>query len=59
MRILDFDGFRLDYKDWWFNIRPSNTEPYIRFVVEANDHELMKEKVETIKNILYKFKKKS
>ncbi len=59
MRILDFDGFRLDYKDWWFNIRPSNTEPYLRFVVEANDEALLKDKVDTIKNILYKFKKKS
>ncbi len=58
-RILDFDGFRLDYADWWFNIRPSNTEPYLRFVVEANDKDLLKEKTETIKNILYEFKKKN
>ncbi len=59
MRILDFDGFRLDYKDWWFNIRPSNTEPYMRFVVEASDKDKTQEIVETIKNILYKFKEKS
>ncbi len=58
-RILDFDGYRLDYDNWWFNIRPSNTEPYLRFLVEANDENLMKEKVEEIKQILYAFKKKS
>jgi phosphomannomutase len=57
-RILDFDGYRLDYDDWWFNIRPSNTEPYLRFIVEANDEALMKEKVEQIKEILYHFKKR-
>lgn len=57
IRILDFDGYRLDYQDWWFNIRPSNTEPYIRFVVEAKNKELMQEKVKIIKNLLYKFKK--
>jgi len=31
----DFDGVRLDFKDWWINIRPSNTEPYLRVVLEA------------------------
>lgn len=31
----DFDGIRLDFGNWWFNIRPSNTEPYLRFIAEA------------------------
>lgn len=31
----DFDGYRIEFDDWWFNIRPSNTEPYLRLVVEA------------------------
>jgi phosphomannomutase len=35
----DFDGYRLDFKDWWFNIRPSNTEPYLRFIAEAKSQE--------------------
>ena len=38
-RILDFDGYRLDYPDFWLNIRPSNTEPYLRFIAEAKTHE--------------------
>lgn len=35
LTMLDFDGIRLDFEDWWFNIRPSNTEPYLRFIAEA------------------------
>ena len=35
-RTLDFDGWRLDFADWWINIRPSNTEPYLRVVMEAD-----------------------
>ncbi len=52
---LDFDGYRVEYKDWWFNIRPSNTEPYLRLLVEANSRELLCEKVKTIKSIIEKF----
>ena len=55
-RILDFDGYRIEYSDWWFNIRPSNTEPYLRLVVEAEDDILLNEKFEKIKNILKKYR---
>jgi phosphomannomutase len=34
-RLTDLDGIRIDYPTWWFNVRPSNTEPYLRLVVEA------------------------
>lgn len=50
VEIHDFDGFRLEFRNWWFNVRPSNTEPYLRLVVEARHDDLMKEKVEEIKN---------
>ena len=36
-KIYDFDGLRLEFDDWWFNVRPSNTEPYLRLVIEARD----------------------
>jgi phosphomannomutase len=39
--FYDFDGYRIEYKDWWLNIRPSNTEPYLRFLCEANSTELL------------------
>jgi phosphomannomutase len=29
------DGVTVQYPDWWFNVRPSNTEPYLRLVMEA------------------------
>ncbi len=29
------DGLSVEYEDWWFNVRPSNTEPVLRLVVEA------------------------
>ena len=31
------DGLTIDYDDWWFNLRPSNTEPLLRLNVEARD----------------------
>lgn len=31
------DGITVQYPDWWFNVRPSNTEPYLRLVCEAKD----------------------
>jgi len=29
------DGITVQFPDWWFNVRPSNTEPLLRLVVEA------------------------
>jgi len=34
---LDFDGYRFEWPGWWFNVRPSNTEPYLRLIWEAKD----------------------
>lgn len=50
---MDFDGYRVEYPEWWFNIRPSNTEPYLRFICEAVSDSLLKEKVDEVKNLLY------
>jgi len=36
-RIDYLDGITIQYDDWWFNVRPSNTEPYLRLVLEAKD----------------------
>jgi phosphomannomutase len=56
LKIYDFDGYRLEFKDWWFNIRPSNTEPYLRFLAEAKSEMVLKEKTEIIYDILNAFK---
>jgi phosphomannomutase len=42
--VLTIDGLRVDYPHWWFNVRPSNTEPLLRLNVEADTPELMAEK---------------
>src|SRR6056297_288534 len=50
--IYDFDGYRIEFNDWWFNIRPSNTEPYLRLVVEAENKDLLDEKVDLLKGLI-------
>jgi len=49
---MDFDGYRVEFPEWWFNIRPSNTEPYLRFLCEATSKELLDEKVGKVRQIL-------
>lgn len=49
---MDFDGYRLEFDNWWFNIRPSNTEPYLRFICEARSEELLKQKISQAQNLL-------
>lgn len=47
--FYDFDGIRFDFDDWWFNIRKSNTEPYLRLVAEADNQALLDEKLKFLK----------
>ena len=54
-RFLDFDGYRLDYHDWWLNIRPSNTEPYLRFLAESKSEEGLNEIVSRVSEIIHTF----
>lgn len=42
--ISKLDGITVEFNDWWFNVRPSNTEPLLRLNLEADSEELMKEK---------------
>ena len=53
--FFDFDGYRIEYADWWFNIRPSNTEPYLRLIVEAKTQDILDEKLLEINEILKTF----
>lgn len=54
-RFLDFDGYRLDYQDFWLNIRPSNTEPYLRFLAEAKSEEKLNEIVNKVKELVVSY----
>ena len=41
-RISKLDGLSVDYPDWHFNVRPSNTEPFLRLNLEALEEDKMK-----------------
>lgn len=51
----DFDGYRVEFPQWWFNIRPSNTEPYLRFICEATSIDLLEEKVAQAREVIKSF----
>jgi phosphomannomutase len=51
-RVLEIDGLRVDYKDWWFLARPSNTEPVLRLVIEADTEELLEQRKKELSAIL-------
>jgi phosphomannomutase len=40
-RVSHLDGISVDFDDWHFNVRPSNTEPLLRLNLEAVSEELM------------------
>jgi phosphomannomutase len=42
------DGLTVDHGDWWFNVRPSNTEPLLRLNVEAGSPEQCERHVEEV-----------
>lgn len=39
--MFELDGVSVEYADWWFNVRCSNTEPLVRLNVEARSRDLM------------------
>jgi phosphomannomutase len=44
VKIDHLDGLTVDLGDWWFNLRPSNTEPLLRLNVEASDKETLEQR---------------
>lgn len=51
-RIDQTDGLTVKYNDWWFNLRPSNTEPVMRLNLEAINQGLAEEKKNEILKII-------
>jgi phosphomannomutase len=47
-RVITLDGVSVEYADWWFNVRGSNTEPLVRLNVEARTREMMERKREEL-----------
>lgn len=52
IKIDYLDGITIEYDDYWFNIRPSNTEPLLRLNLEAISMELMEEKRDALIKII-------
>ena len=54
-KLLDFDGYRIEFPTWWFNVRKSNTEPYLRVVAEAKTKEELDQHFKEIEGIIKQF----
>ncbi|HEX7464870.1 MAG TPA: phosphomannomutase/phosphoglucomutase, partial [Actinomycetota bacterium] len=46
------DGLTVEFDDWWFNVRPSNTEPLLRLNVEARTEDLLEEKTSAVLDLI-------
>ena len=51
-RISHLDGISIDFDDWHFNVRPSNTEPLLRLNLEALSEKLMIEKRDEVLELI-------
>jgi phosphomannomutase len=51
-RVSHLDGVSVDFDDWHFNVRPSNTEPLLRLNLEARSQELMEQKRDEVLGII-------
>jgi phosphomannomutase len=51
-KIEYIDGLSVEYSDWRFNLRPSNTEPLVRLNIEAKNPALVKEKEKELKEFI-------
>ncbi len=48
----EVDGLSVEYPDWRFNVRPSNTEPLVRLNIEAKSQKLVDEKVKELEHLI-------
>jgi phosphomannomutase len=51
-RLTNLDGISVDYDDWHFNVRPSNTEPLLRLNLEARSRALMERKRDEVLGLI-------
>ncbi|MFC1787941.1 phosphomannomutase/phosphoglucomutase [Patescibacteria group bacterium] len=50
--LIDIDGITIKYPDFWFNVRPSNTESLLRLNLEAKTQEIMEQKRDEISQFI-------
>ena len=46
------DGLTVEHADWWYNVRPSNTEPLLRLNVEAKTPELCAAHIAAVRELI-------
>ncbi len=51
-RIFKLDGLTMEFKDWWFNVRPSGTENLLRLNLEASQEAVLKKELENLKKAI-------
>jgi phosphomannomutase len=55
VNIDQLDGLTADYGAWWFNLRPSNTEPLLRLNVEAQNSDVLVTHVDEVMLLLKEY----
>ncbi len=50
--VLELDGLSVEFPDWWFNVRASNTEPLVRLNLEAKSPALLAEQQAALLKII-------
>ena len=50
--VSRLDGLTVQYPDWWFNIRASNTEPIVRLTIEAETEDVLKAHQREIESLI-------
>lgn len=51
-KVVEMDGFYVEYPTWWFNVRVSNTESVLRLNLEANTKDEMEQRLAEVKKII-------
>jgi len=54
-KIDKLDGVSVEMPEFWFNVRPSNTEPLLRLRLEAMGRELAEQKTRELRELLARF----
>ncbi|MDP2696057.1 MAG: hypothetical protein Q8O87_02275 [bacterium] len=52
-KISRLDGLRMEFSDWWFSLRPSNTENLLRLNLEAKTRESFQKNLAKIKSLIH------
>jgi phosphomannomutase len=51
-KVFHIDGLSVEFEDWWFNLRASNTENLLRLTVEAKTKAMLERKLAELKRLL-------